>query len=282
MMVMYFANLHLHSTYSDAGFTPTQLVYLGKALGYGALALTDHETDGGCAEFMRAANREGIKAITGAEFYGKVDGQAVHLTALDFDRENPELRGYIKKRCALFEERTRKCVEFGIEKGILKITWDDVLEVAQEGTWICIDTVFETLRRKRAIPEEGLPYVRSNVFKAPEMLAQKPKYPAAEEVIRAVRNAGGVIALAHPNEAMLGCVESLVAMGLNGIEICHPSVPEEVAKLATEAAKKYNLYHCGGTDHTGPMSSCGGKYAIPAYQGISEEDFNILTERRLG
>ena len=81
---------------------------------------------------------------------------------------------------------------------------------------------------------------------------------------------------------MLGCVESLVAMGLNGIEICHPSVPEEVAKLATEAAKKYNLYHCGGTDHTGPMSSCGGKYAIPAYQGISEEDFNILTERRLG
>ena len=114
------------------------------------------------------------------------------------------------------------------------------------------------------------------------MLALKPKFPDAEEVIRAVRNAGGVIALAHPNEAMLNCVESLVAMGLNGIEICHPGMLGENMKRAEEAAKKYNLYHCGGTDHTGPMSSCGGKHAIPAYHGISEEDFNILTERRLG
>lgn len=54
---MQYANLHLHSTFSDAGFTPGQLVKIGKALGYGALALTDHETDGGCASFMRACER---------------------------------------------------------------------------------------------------------------------------------------------------------------------------------------------------------------------------------
>ena len=44
---MKYANLHLHSTYSDAAFTPEQLVLIGKALGYKALCLTDHETDGG-------------------------------------------------------------------------------------------------------------------------------------------------------------------------------------------------------------------------------------------
>lgn len=43
---MKFANLHLHSTYSDSQLTPMQLVLIGKSLGYHALALTDHETDG--------------------------------------------------------------------------------------------------------------------------------------------------------------------------------------------------------------------------------------------
>lgn len=280
---MNFANLHLHSTYSDAGFTPEQLVLIGKSLGYGALALTDHETDGGCDEFMRAAQHEGIKAITGAEFYGNVDGHAVHLTALDFDRNDPELRAYISERCALYADRTRKCVEFGIEKGILQgITWDDVLYYAGEGAWICIDTVFYTLRMKKAIPEQGLSYVRANVFKAPEMLALKPKSPSAEEVIRIVRKAGGVIALAHPAPHFTAYIEKLVDYGLNGIETSHPDIVPEVAPLALEAAQTYNLYHCGGTDHTGPMSCCGGKYAIPAFQGISEENFRIITERRLG
>jgi methionyl-tRNA formyltransferase len=41
-----YANCHLHSTYSDAGFTPNQLVKIGKALGYGALALTDVQLAG--------------------------------------------------------------------------------------------------------------------------------------------------------------------------------------------------------------------------------------------
>lgn len=280
---MQFANLHLHSTYSDAGFTPEQLVLLGKSLGYGALALTDHETDGGCDAFMRAAAREGIETVVGAEFYGKIDGHPVHLTALDFDRNDPQLRSYICQRCELYAESTRRCVEFGIEKGILQgVTWDDVLYYSEEGAWICIDTVFHALRMKRAIPEQGLRYVRMNVFKAPEMLALKPKYPEAEEVIKLVRNAGGVIALAHPTINMTEYIQKLVDYGLNGIETDHPGMAPESIKLAVEAARDYHLYHCGGTDHTGPMSCCGGDRAIPVFNGVSEENFRILKERRLG
>ena len=66
---MKYANCHLHSTFSDAQFTPEQLVLIGKSLGYGALAVTDHETDGGCQRLMRAAKAEGIEAIAAA--YGR-------------------------------------------------------------------------------------------------------------------------------------------------------------------------------------------------------------------
>ena len=280
---MNFANLHLHSTYSDAGFTPTQLVYIGKSLGYKALALTDHETDGGCTEFLRVAKREGIEAITGAEFYAKLGDVKMHLTALDFDRDCPQLRALIAQRCDAYAQWTRECVELGLERGFIQgITWEDVLDVAEDGAWICVDTLFETLRRKKAIPEQGLGYVRTNVIKAPEMLERKPRHPQADVVIGAVRAAGGVIALAHPEECQMEILDKLVAMGLNGIETCHPGIVPEVVPMAMAAAETYNLYHCGGTDHTGPMSCCGGKHAIPAYQGISEENFDILVERRLG
>ena len=176
-----------------------------------------------------------------------------------------------------------ECVELGLEHGFLKgITWDDVLDVAEDGAWICVDTLFEALRRKKAIPEQGLDYVRTNVIKNPNILAKKPKHPQAADVIGAVRAAGGVIALAHPTEELMHCLEELVKLGLNGIETSHPGVDPEVVPLTVAAAEKYNLYHCGGTDHTGPMGGNGGKHAIPAFQGISEEDFRILTERRLG
>lgn len=280
---MKFANLHLHSTYSDAGFAPQHLVYIGKALGYGALALTDHETDGGCEEFMRAAKREGIETVTGAEFYAELEGRKMHLTALDFDREAPQLRALIQKRCDLQAAWLKECFEQGVHRGVIKgVTWEDVLDYAGEGRWLCSDTLAEVLRIKKAIPPEGLRYVKDNTTKDPEMKAKKAAYPTAEEVIKAVRSAGGVIALAHPTEGLMSIVDKLVELGLNGIETDHPGIAPEVLPLCAAAAEQYGLYCCGGTDHTGPMSCCGGKHAIPVFNGITEEQFRILQERRLG
>ena len=69
---------------------------------------------------------------------------------------------------------------------------------------------------------------------------------------------------------------------LNGIEVCHPDMDEKTTILAKEAAKAFHLYRSGGTDHTGAMSACGGAHAVPALQGIDEEDFYIIKERKLG
>lgn len=277
---MKYANLHLHSTYSDAQFTPEQLVLIGKSLGYRALALTDHETDGGVKSLMHYAEEEGgIDVIPGIEFYGKHDGVTLHIVALDYDMDDSGIRALVKERVDLYNEYTRRCVERGIALGYVEgITWDDVLRQCDEGTWICIDTVFNTYRAKRIpIPED----LRKNVFKAPEMLAIKPHSPSAERVIRTIRAAGGIAAVAHPN-GQVHYVKELVAFGLNGIEVDHPDLTGDTPRLALEAAEAYGLYRCGGTDHTGPMSGCGGENAVPTFAGITEEEYCILKERRLG
>ena len=280
---MKFANMHLHSTYSDAGFTPEQLVLIGKSLGYKALILTDHETDGGCKSFLRHAARNEIETFYGAEFYAKIDGRPIHLTALDYDPEDAGIRAFIEERCRLQAEWVKLCVETGLERGYIEgITWDDVVYYGGENAWLCTDSLFLALRLKKAIPEQGLTFVRQMVMRDPELKLKKAPHPTAEEVIRIVRKAGGVIALAHPSEGFQEYIGKLVDLGLNGIETDHPEVAVERLPLIAEAAETYKLYHCGGTDHTGPMSCCGGRRAIPVFNGITAEEFYTLKERKLG
>ena len=280
---MKYGNLHLHSTYSDAGFTPAQLVRIGKSLGYKALALTDHETDGGNKALAKTCQSEGLDFMTGVEFYGKINGCLTHLTALDFDPDEPTLRAFIKKRCDLKFEATRKRVEYAIEIGVLQdITWQDIVDRTPEGAWYSINSVLNAANQMRIELPEGEEGLRAKVFKAPETKKFSAPFPLAEEVINAVRKAGGIIALAHPNAKTIKHVESLVDLGLNGIEVGHPEIKPEVLPLAYEAAEKYNLYHCGGTDHDGPMSCVGGKHAYPTFEGVTEEEFFAIKNRTRG
>jgi hypothetical protein len=213
------------------------------------------------------------------EFYGKFDGSSLHLVALDYDMDNKDIRLFIRERVEQYTEYTRKCVAFGIDQGIIDgITWDDIVAFSGDGAWICIDSVMNTYREKRIpIPEN----LRAAVFKSPEMLEQKPHSPSAECVIKAIRKAGGIAVLAHPNN-LTHLVPKLVEFGLNGIETSHPHLRDDTRYLALEAADIYNLYRSGGTDHTGPMSGCDGKNAVSTFDGISYEEYTIIKERKLG
>lgn len=282
MEIMY-ANLHMHSVYSDAGFTPEQLVRIGKALGHKALALTDHETDGGCPEFMENCRMEGMECVTGAEFYGKFGDRKMHLTALDFDPKAPSVRNFIDERCRIQARWTKKGFEKAKGMGLLdEITWDEVVLSAGKGAWLCYDSILNLLRQKHALTAERRSDIADVFVRDPELKAIKPEYPDAADVIRAVRDAGGIIALAHPTVRQFDYAEKLVDLGLNGIETSYHGAEPEAVALAEALLERRGLYRCGGTDHSGPLSCNGGKYAVPAFNGISEEDFRILKDRRLG
>lgn len=275
-MVKMYANLHLHSTFSDAGFTPEQLVLIGKALGYQALALTDHETDGGCTEFQAAAQREGIETVSGAEFYARFGERRMHLTALDFDRTAPSVRNLIDERCRLQAIYAKAAFD---KLDLPDVTWEQVTEFAGAGAWLCYDSLLNLLNACHRLTPELTERIKA-VYKQDEAIkALKPAYPEAEAVIRAVRDAGGVIGLAHSVKTQYDYAEKLVDLGMNGIEVSHPNMPPEAIELAEELAQRRGLYRLGGTDHSGPMSCVGGSYAIPAGNGISREDFEKLINR---
>jgi error-prone DNA polymerase len=78
---MTYVELHAHSAYSflDGASQPEELAATAAALGYEALALTDHDGVYGSLEFAHAAKHFGVRPITGAEI--TLDGGA-HVTLL--------------------------------------------------------------------------------------------------------------------------------------------------------------------------------------------------------
>jgi error-prone DNA polymerase len=91
-----YVELHAHSAFSflDGASTPFELARAAAALGYPALALTDHDGIWGSMEFAGCAKSLGLRPITGAELTIRVDGpksadierfsahQHMHLTLL--------------------------------------------------------------------------------------------------------------------------------------------------------------------------------------------------------
>src|SRR5438045_3999296 len=66
---MTYVELHAHSAYSflDGASQPEELALRAAELGYGALALTDHDGVYGSLEFAQTAKAFGVRPITGAE-----------------------------------------------------------------------------------------------------------------------------------------------------------------------------------------------------------------------
>ena len=89
-----FVHLHLHSEFSllDGLGRINELAEQGSALGFDAMAITDHGSLYGAVAFVQATSAKGIKPIVGVETYvarrsmhdkeGKVDSQPYHLVLL--------------------------------------------------------------------------------------------------------------------------------------------------------------------------------------------------------
>ena len=94
-----FVHLHLHSEFSllDGLGRINELADQGSALGFDAMAITDHGALYGAVAFVQATTARGIKPIVGVETYvarrsmrdkeGKADSQPFHLVLLAEDWE---------------------------------------------------------------------------------------------------------------------------------------------------------------------------------------------------
>src|SRR3954453_6376411 len=105
-----FADLHLHTNFSDGTYTPEKLVGHGRRLGFRTLALTDHDTVEGCELAGRACAAASIEFIPGTELTAEQDGNELHILGYLFDMEHPKFLAEIARFQTVRQNRIREMV----------------------------------------------------------------------------------------------------------------------------------------------------------------------------
>ncbi len=298
---MKYANLHLHSTYSDGVQTPLQLCQKAKEMGYGAIAITDHETAAGFEDLKKAAAETGLECLQGMEAAVRDNalGASFHIVAYDFDPTAPEIAEYMRQKHYYSYHKVKAKFDLGVELGIYQnVTWQDVLDKVPEGAWINNEHMFLALIDKMGYTQADYwDYALAKGFGDHKPVNHAPRCNfTVERLIKAIRDAGGVASLAHPHN-LTKHLPTLVKYGLNCVEYDHPDINSYDATEAFRFALENKLYLSGGTDHTGQLANhyldrglhpnhnpsisiCPTTRDV--YNGATKEEFDALKNRIYG
>jgi predicted metal-dependent phosphoesterase TrpH len=284
--VIMIIDLHIHSQSSDGALTVEEIVKEAKLRKIGFMSITDHDSID-CQEIaIDLAGTAGIRYVSGVELnvtfshpkYNQGKPVSLDFLGYQFDAKNKELRDKLQQMANYREERAAKILrnlnsEFEKE-GIEKLTKNDFKEIqaSVDGT-LGRPHIADYLVKKRIVR------TRQEAFDRYLVRCNVPKYPLyLEEASRLVRNAGGKIVLAHPNDphgtSLVALTKSLpeqtriieesMMAHIDGVECWHSRSDAQTTNHYVKFAKEHGLIMTGGSDcHQKPIIM--GTVKIPEY-----------------
>jgi predicted metal-dependent phosphoesterase TrpH len=240
-----FADLHLHTCFSDGTFTPEEMVGHAQRHGLAALALTDHDTVEGCERAATACAAAGIEFLSGAELTAEQDGNELHILGYLVDTRNERFLKEVGRFQTVRQDRIREMVA----------------RLNNVGVPLQVDSVFALANCRapgrphvaRALVQAGLCGSLDEAFERflkKNRPAWVPKFKmSAADAINLIHHAGGVAVMAHPglnrtDEVIPGMVEA----GLDGIECFHTKHLPATAEHYLRLAERFRLLITGGSD----------------------------------
>ncbi len=280
-------DLHIHSkSCSDGNLTVEEIVKEAKVRNIGLMSITDHDSID-CQEKARTlARKNGIRYISGVELNVTFshpryrNGKSISLDFLgyQFDVKNKELKNKLQQIAAYREERAAKIfkkinAEFEKE-GIGNLTENDLKEIQDSA-----DGVLGRPHIANYLVRKGIVRTKQEAFDKYLVKCDVPKYPLyLEEASRLVRNAGGILVFAHPNDPhgtslvnltkslneQTEIIEEAILRYIDGVECWHSRSDVQTTNHYIEFAKKHGLIMTGGSDcHQKPILM--GTVKVPEY-----------------
>ena len=245
-----FADLHLHSVYSDGLNSPDEICRLAKARGVGLISITDHDTMAGLEVKKEAAKRYGIAYLPGWEISAYDHEEKIHV--LGYGCEIGEAyHAFNQKRKEASFARAEDCVKKFNLIGV-PLTLQNVLDMRSAP-----DLPVHTMHIARAAAVY-LGLTAGDVYR--EYLARGKAAnsnigrPTPQEAIDCIHASGGFASIAHPGRIEMLSDEkerliiSLANYGVDGIESVYTTHTEKETEYFNALAQKLSLLTTGGSD----------------------------------
>ena len=280
-------DLHIHSkSCSDGNLTVEEIVREATARNIGLMSITDHDSIGCQEKAMALARKNGIYYVSGVELNVTFshprycEGRSISLDLLGylFDTKNKELKNRLRQIGKYREERVAKIldnVNAELDKeGIEKLTRNDLKEIRDS-----VDGVLGRPHIADYLVRKGIAETIQEAFDKYLVKCDAPKFPiSVEEASRLLRNAGGIVVLAHPNDPhgtslvkltrslheQTEIIEESILMYIDGVECWHSRNDDPTTSHYVKFAKKHGIIMTGGSDcHQKPIIM--GTVKVPEY-----------------
>lgn len=247
---MKYADLHLHTVFSDGTSTPEEIILESKRRGLSAISIVDHDTVDGIEASLEIGREADIEVLPGIELTAEYEGTEVHVLGYLIDYKNMALA---ERTDVLRNNRIERIYKIVSKLNGLGINLDAeaVFDIAKQGT-------VGRLHVARAMVKKGFV---SSVWEAfNKYIGEKcPAYVcnfklSPREVSDLIKSFGGIPVLAHPyilNKDDL--IIKFINDGIMGLEIYYPEHKPAMVKVYLGLAKKYNLLVTGGSDYHGDV-----------------------------
>lgn len=247
-----FVDLQVHSTASDGALSPTKVVEAAREAQLYAIALTDHDTVDGVAEAIAAGVECGVRIIAGVELSAHFDDDELHLLGLHLANQDA-MRAALLELQAGRVARAVRIVEV-LNRHSIPVTMDAVLAEANAGA-VGRPHVARAMIAGGWVRDFREAFDRWIGFGRPAYMA-KERFDVAD-AIALVHDAGGLAVWAHPGDSATPTrIQRLADMGLDSVEVLHPSHPPSLSQRLYDNTEKAGLLPSGGSDwhgtHDGP------------------------------
>ncbi|MDH3217853.1 MAG: PHP domain-containing protein [Candidatus Krumholzibacteria bacterium] len=242
-------DLHIHSTFSDGLFTPTELVAAAVKAKLAAISLTDHDSLDGFHEAACAGKENGVEVVPGVELSSQYQGRDLHILGYGVDPDDDAFQEMLRR----FRERRHKRGLKIIEKlNVLGITIEPAEVLAKSGKGaLGRPHVAAVLLEKGVVSRTGEAFDKYIAEGGP---AYVPKYKmTAGEAIEHIHGAGGLAFVAHPGVFLehMDELQALIDQGFDGVEVYHPTHSQTRSEELKKVATRNGLLISGGTDFHG-------------------------------
>jgi 3',5'-nucleoside bisphosphate phosphatase len=282
-------DLHAHTTVSDGGDSPSELVRKAADAGIGVLAVTDHDNDSGCDEAVAVGKELGVEVVRGVEIscdvedlieqgYNPSARPTMHLLGYFIPEGKNELSENLAELQWARANRNKIIVQRLNELGI-DVTFEEVEEEAGgPGAQIGRPHFAAVLVRHGAVPDYQTAFDEYLAKGAKAYVTRKLYKP--REATELMARAGVVPVLAHPFTLNLPIdeierfVDELGDAGLKGIEGYHGDWSLDDQASLRDIGERKGLIVSGGSDYHGDMrpdrSMPGGKCGVTVPDDVLE------------
>lgn len=269
------ADLHCHTKLSDGSVGIEDLIVIAQKSGIDTIAITDHDCIAGTVRGQVIGKRYGVTVIPGVELssFDSDAGKKVHILAYLADA--PDRLEGICRRTSVARKRAGQIMMLKVASRF-PITSEFIISHASGSTNLYKQHIMHALM-DAGYTDEIFGELYHTLF-SPESesnILSPTKYPTVEETISEIHDAGGIAVLAHPGFFNnFDEIDKYVEMGLDGIEVWHPSNNEIQTKQLEDICKKKKLLMTGGSDFHGIYGTA--PITLGAYSTLQEHLDKLL------